>query len=569
MIIDIKKNLVIILIIIFAASLRLTMLDVYPFGFTPDEASFGYDAYSILITGKDQWGESFPLVLKSFGDYKPPLYSYLSIPSIAIFGLDKFSIRLTNALFGVAAVFITYLLAGEFGKLSKLSSKRTKKLQLVSALLLAVSPWHVMMSRGAFEANLTTFFMPLGIYLFLKALREKRSMLPSAVIFGLNLFSYHSARFVVPLIVFILVVIFWKKIRKLEFRQLRSGLIVFAGFLMLSFYTLSIGGAQRAKDISILSGAAQAAAGDRLIALERGVPHLIAKSMHNKYVIIAERFIDNYSQYFSYNFLFTNGPAEGTYGMMPGEGVTYWFILPFLLFALYYLFRQPKDKPLWIIISWLLLAPIPASLTTGAGHAANRAVIMLPALQLFAAYGAVELFGKIRKYLPSRSYLWFRSVYVLIIIISVFGFLHKYFVLSPFKTANAMLYGRYEAALASSDYFDVDQEVLVSTSLSEPHIYFAFAQMIDPEVYQKYSSSWDMDSHKVNWVDQLPEYRLGRYTFKRIDWNKDSVIYSNFIGLPGEFPLNVTPNIKLYYPNLEEAIYIINEDINVYAYKNN
>src|SRR3989339_2190313 len=98
------------LILALSFLLRVVALDKYPVGFTPDEASFGYDAYSILKTGKDQWGNAFPLVLKSFGDYKAPIYAYLTIPSVSIFGLTKFAVRLPNALLGSLAVYVVYLL---------------------------------------------------------------------------------------------------------------------------------------------------------------------------------------------------------------------------------------------------------------------------------------------------------------------------------------------------------------------------------------------------------------------------------------------------------------------------
>jgi len=88
------------LVFIGAFLLRIVGLSSYPVGFTQDEAGLGYDAYSLLLTGKDQWGKSWPLVFRSFGDFKLPLYSYLAIPSVAAFGLNEFSTRLPNALVG-------------------------------------------------------------------------------------------------------------------------------------------------------------------------------------------------------------------------------------------------------------------------------------------------------------------------------------------------------------------------------------------------------------------------------------------------------------------------------------
>src|SRR3990167_1382093 len=100
-------------ILALAFVLRVVGLSSFPPGFTPDEASFGYDAYSILKTGKDQWGKPFPLVLESFGDFKSPLYAYLTVPSVAAFGLNKFAVRFPNAILGTLAVLAAYLLAGK------------------------------------------------------------------------------------------------------------------------------------------------------------------------------------------------------------------------------------------------------------------------------------------------------------------------------------------------------------------------------------------------------------------------------------------------------------------------
>ena len=74
-------------IIILAALLRLWHLDMNPPHLTPDEASLGYNAYSILKTGKDEYGTFMPIIFKSFGDYKPGLYVYAAVPFVAVFGI--------------------------------------------------------------------------------------------------------------------------------------------------------------------------------------------------------------------------------------------------------------------------------------------------------------------------------------------------------------------------------------------------------------------------------------------------------------------------------------------------
>jgi 4-amino-4-deoxy-L-arabinose transferase-like glycosyltransferase len=93
-----------------AAFLRLWYLGVNPPHLTPDEASLGYNAYSILKTGRDEYGEILPIIFKSFGDYKPGLYVYATVPFVALFGLTEFAVRLPSAIAGVAAVWLLYLI---------------------------------------------------------------------------------------------------------------------------------------------------------------------------------------------------------------------------------------------------------------------------------------------------------------------------------------------------------------------------------------------------------------------------------------------------------------------------
>src|SRR3990167_10929446 len=146
-----KKNFFLLLIITLAILLRLTLLSSIPVGFNDDEAAFGYNAYSILKTGKDEWSQFLPFpVFESFGDWKLVGYLYPTVVSQMIFGANEMATRLPSVFFGVLAIFSTYLLAG------KLFSQRVG---LMATLLLAVSPWHIAASRNAFESDILIFFI--------------------------------------------------------------------------------------------------------------------------------------------------------------------------------------------------------------------------------------------------------------------------------------------------------------------------------------------------------------------------------------------------------------------------
>lgn len=110
------NKIILVFIFILAFSLRIFQSGQIPGGFHADEAALSYNAYSLLQTGKDEYGKSFPLLLKSFGDFKPALYSYLDIPFIKIFGLNEFAARLPSALFGSLTIISVYLLIVEITK---------------------------------------------------------------------------------------------------------------------------------------------------------------------------------------------------------------------------------------------------------------------------------------------------------------------------------------------------------------------------------------------------------------------------------------------------------------------
>lgn len=562
-------------IIILAFLLRVIRLSDYPVGFTPDEASFGYDAYSILKTGKDQWGSGFPLVLESFGDFKSPLYALITIPFVWLFGLTKAVVRLPNALLGAGAVYVTYLLVNElvdYGLRARGSKKSTgnEAIVLIASLLLAISPWHVMMSRGAFEANLTTFFLPLGVLLLLRGLKKPKLLVWSSFVLGLNLFTYHSAKLVTPLVLLFFFFIFKREVRKVPSKKLLlPGLVLLISFT-LTAYSFVLGAGTRAKDVSIFSGALSQAAEERTVAITQGLNPDLARMFHNKIEVSLRRFLANYSQYTSYQFLFTGGPAEATYGMIPGRGVLYWFELLFIVGFVYVLFKSKERRALLFILFWVLIAPIPAALTTGRGFAANRAVVMLPAAQILLAAGAVGLYELLKAKARRGFFKLAAFAYFLFSLVFFLSFLEDYFLLSPVKAGPGMLHGNLEAAQwLRQNHFDYTQ-VIISKRLSEPHIYIAFASEWNPADYQREAQDWSRyKEEKLLFVDQLGEYNLGKYTFRDIHYPADKNLSGVLlVGKYKDFPQEAIPLKTIYYPGGDPAVLIVDPATQVYAEAN-
>src|SRR3989344_2428644 len=162
------SKIIILAIIVLAFILRFNKLGQVPLSLNWDETSNAYNAYSILKTGRDEYGKLLPLYNRSFDDYKPPMYMYLNVPTVAVFGLTSFAARLPSAFFGFLTVLLIYFLTKKLFEIDKSDSSLIthsshealakwdhslpKNLALLAMLMLAISPWHLQFSRVGFEA---------------------------------------------------------------------------------------------------------------------------------------------------------------------------------------------------------------------------------------------------------------------------------------------------------------------------------------------------------------------------------------------------------------------------------
>ncbi len=540
------KKWLLIGIILLGFVLRVVDLANHPAGFTPDEASFGYDAYSILKTGRDQWGKTLPLVFKSFGDDKLPAYVYLTVPSVAIFGLTETAVRLPNAILGTLAIIVVYFLVKEMFK--------DEKVALLSGFLLAISPWHIMLSRGAFEANLTTFFLPLGILFFLKSFNNRKYLILSIAAFLVNVFTYHTARILTPLVIGFLIYIYRKELK--DSKKLRLWIACFLGLFFISLFGYLTGGSRIASsgifnDVNTNS---------QYLSVRSGEPVLLAKLFNNKFLIVIQTAFKNYMSYFSPQFLITTGPAEGTYGMVPGVGVIYLIESVFLISFFIKLVKKGITRETSFLLFWILISPIPAALTKGPGYAANRAAFMMPALQVVSAIGGIYLFQLLTKRISRKVIL---SGFGVIFAVSFMFFMNNYFVKQRALNAKDMVYGAKEVFTYLESQKDLGvMGISITRKISEPHIYAAFYTKMDPLEYQKATREWNFEEQGFQWVDQMGEYHLGKYTFSD-NYNLPTWIV---VVPPEEVPVQVCGSKilkKIYLPNGTELFYIRYNSISV------
>jgi len=163
----VKNNILFIIVLFIASVLRFVAIDKYPPSLNWDEVSHGFNAYSLLKTGEDEWGSIFPTIFRAYGDYKLPFYIYLTAISEFLFGVNEFAVRFPSVLSGIFSVFFTYLLVNELFR-----QRFGEKPAVLASLLVAVEPWSLFLSRGAFEANLALAFFTAGYYFFVKGLKK-------------------------------------------------------------------------------------------------------------------------------------------------------------------------------------------------------------------------------------------------------------------------------------------------------------------------------------------------------------------------------------------------------------
>lgn len=207
-----------VLVVGFVA--RLVALGEYPAGFNQDEASAAYDAYSILKTGYDRNGQFLPVHLIAWGSGQNALYSYLSMPFLAVFGLDVWAFRLPMALIGCLSLFAFWRL---------LLAMTDRKTALAGLALLAICPWHILKSRWALESNLFPDLLLFGVLFLVIGLQHDRlpPFLAGCGVLGLSSYAYGTAYLFLPVFVLPLLLFLVAK-KRLSFRRACAGLGVLA-----------------------------------------------------------------------------------------------------------------------------------------------------------------------------------------------------------------------------------------------------------------------------------------------------------------------------------------------------
>ena len=445
------SNRAILLIILLAVLLRSYNLSSNPKSMYGDSLTLVYDAYSILKTGMDQTGEFLPTFF-SMGGGRPALYIYATIPFVALWGTTAMAARAVSVLSGIGIVILLYLLC------LKLFNKRVA---IYAAVLAALTPWELSLSRGAFESHFALFLGLFGLFAFYKATEKTpKWFIISGISFALSMQTYSTYVFTVPFFLFLVFYSAGIKTLKSVLRKevLICLILVTSSFLFSVYITYSRGSKDRFTNIQVFN---QLELQNRLaskINVERAYSQLdprIVAGFHNRILETFSVVAENYTNNFGLPFLFLQGDGNPRHNPA-SSGEFFWFCLPLLVMGIFNLHKQNKKLLLFISI-WILIAPIAGSLV--AGPHALRNSFLLPPLLILCALG-VPRSKKIGVFL------------VILFLIQLPFFINRFYFLSPNLNAKFWSYSAKvasEKVISSRGKFDY---IILSANI--PDIEFAY-----------------------------------------------------------------------------------------------
>lgn len=536
-----KSTLALFLILLLALFLRVYGLGSNPPSLYWDEVSQGYNAYSILTTGRDEHEEFFPIArFQAFGDYKAPVYIYLDVISIWLFGQSEFAIRLPSAVLGFLTVFVTYFLVKEVFR----DNKRKHLIALVASLLLAISPWHIQLSRVAYEANVATFFTVLGIFLFLKSLSSKKYILILSIVsFVVAFYAFNAHRIFVPLIFLLLACLYWRDFisRKKEVvMSVGLGLVLLLPFI---FYFLTPESKLRFNEVNIFSDVSKIELSNRLI--EQDENSLVGKVLHNRRIIYALSYVNHYFDFYNPSYLFFSGDQNPRFSTQ-NNGQLYLFTLPFILVG-GYLILKSNGKTRILLFGWLLLAPVAAATARETPHAL-RGETYIPLFEIITAFGLVSLFEFIKKYNKKVFYVGLIVVFMLVIY-SFFHFIHMYFVHMPHQYSQDWQYGYKQAILRVEEIKENYDKIYFTNAYGRAYIYVLWYGEYEPGEF------WSEGVVERDRFGFYNVFEFGKYDFQDPkDFGQESKTL--YVTTPDKVPLDSRVIEKIKFLNGVDAFVI-------------
>jgi len=478
------------IIFILGLLLRFVNLSSVPPSLSHDEAAIGYNAYSIVETGKDEYGNPFPMLFRSFDDYKLPGYIYVTAFSMSIFGINEFAVRFPSAFFGSLTVLVMYFVVKEFLKTFRREEADSwgKYLPLIAMFMLSISPWHINFSRAGFEANASFFFMAMTLYFLFLSRRSVWFLVLAAAFSIVSVYFYYTARIVLPIIL----ITFLAINRKIYLRNIKAltvsaivGALLIIPILPFMFST----GLSRVNQVSIFNDKSLTNPYSEAILRHDG--RLDSRIIYNRRVALFQQFSDNYLKNFAPDFYFTSG--------LISMGPLYIWEIPFFILGILVVTRL-RTKYKWVFLVWFLSVPVLGGLTVQQPNALRTLPNVLPAA-LFTSVGLVYFISilKNRKIMKAAAF-----GIVLIAAFFFIRFLYLYFDYNLYVDSKKWGDGHKQMVSYVASVEKNYDKIYITGEFWRPYAYLLFYSKYDPVKYQENGSRFEYD----------------KYIFADADWDR-------------------------------------------------
>lgn len=492
-------TLPVFLIFIVGLALGLRLYNVWdnPPALSWDEVSIGYNAYSILKTGRDEHGRFLPVdTFIAYGDYKPPLPIYITVPFVAIFGLNELAVRLPSVLFGTLTVLLTYFLVKELFRDNEISplviGHWSFDIASIAAAILALSPWHINLSRAGYEATIALFFIVLGVLLCLAARDKEKLFWVCWLPFVAAVYTFNSARFFVPFLFLGLVIFIGKRVL-LHKKNFLGGIILSVVLLLPIFpHLFSKQAMLRFREVNIFSDISAVVTANNRIAREEN--SLLSRVLNNRRVGYAYSMLGHYMDHFDPKFLFISGDGNPKFSTQD-VGELYLIEAPLLAIGMIMLFLHAPKTALFLLF-WLLASVIPAATARETPHAL-RILNSLPTWQLFIAYGLWICIRKNRRILV--------VIVSAIYIFQVTYYIYNYHTHYRRAYASEWQYGYGQAMRYAKGVYDAYDHIVITDRIGRPYMYTLFYTQYDPGLYLGEKNSY-FDAAGFYHVDGFDKY---------------------------------------------------------------
>lgn len=501
-----------VLILYIAGFFYLFRLDSTPPGLFADEASTGINIYSILKTGKDEYGKFLPFSFRQMGSYTPPLYIYLSTPLMAIFGESEFSVRLLSVICGLVLTTLVFYL------LQQLKICKSAASLFFSTLLFSVSPWLVFFSRMGYEQNLAFMFLTLTLVLFIKSLKNPKYFLLLFPTASLATYADFPMRFLMPLVALIYSMLFAKEInfsKNLKF--ITMGIIIAIFIQIPNMYMFNTKSFLSKKEHFY---------GNTVLAQAAKIEYL--PSAVTVPLAFVREFSSQYVNYFSPQSLFSIGDPDPQRSI-PEMGVLYNWTVILYLYGFYLLYKRHPGLERKITISLLLITPITGALTHQPFHVQRTLALLLP-LTFVMSMAIDAFFVKFGKIIMI-------PILTILLLVSLISLYRGYFILLPQLRAPTWAFQYKELANFIHEnpdkHFVIDQEKNLKPE-NIAYFQLAFYLKTDPKILQS-SSDPSIAKNYYNDVDFSHVRSLANIETKPIEWGetewKDVILVGDTVAI--------------------------------------